>query len=232
MNKHILILFLTMMMGFEINAWAEQPVQKESVVQEVKMVQSSKVVYACPMHPEVQQDHSGKCPKCGMELGILITNSKASDVAVAKSLTVDLKATKDGSTVSGTVRLEEVREGLKVSADIKGVLPGKYGFHIHENGSCADEGKAAGGHFNPDQAPHGLLTKDGFSHAHAGDMGNIEVNSDGTGKLEMILPGLSLTQGKYNVSGKAIILHEKEDNFGQPTGNAGGRVGCGIISQE
>ena len=153
-------------------------------------------------------------------------------IAFAKSATVNLTPTKEGATVSGTVRLEEVPEGLKVNADVKGILPGKYGFHIHENGSCADEGKGAGGHFNPDQASHGLLVKDGFSHAHAGDMGNIEINRDGTGKLEMILPGLSLSEGKYNVSGKAIILHEKEDDFGQPTGNAGDRIGCGVISEE
>jgi Cu+-exporting ATPase len=25
-------------------------------------------VYTCPMHPEVQQDHPGDCPKCGMAL--------------------------------------------------------------------------------------------------------------------------------------------------------------------
>src|SRR5664279_6600962 len=25
-------------------------------------------VYTCPMHPEVQQDHPGACPKCGMAL--------------------------------------------------------------------------------------------------------------------------------------------------------------------
>ena len=24
--------------------------------------------YTCPMHPEVVQDHPGKCPKCGMDL--------------------------------------------------------------------------------------------------------------------------------------------------------------------
>ncbi|HEX3857421.1 MAG TPA: copper-translocating P-type ATPase, partial [Verrucomicrobiae bacterium] len=27
-----------------------------------------KVIYTCPMHPEVQQDHPGYCPKCGMAL--------------------------------------------------------------------------------------------------------------------------------------------------------------------
>ncbi len=27
-----------------------------------------KAVYTCPMHPEVQQEHPGDCPKCGMTL--------------------------------------------------------------------------------------------------------------------------------------------------------------------
>jgi Cu+-exporting ATPase len=27
-----------------------------------------KAIYTCPMHPEVQQDHPGACPKCGMAL--------------------------------------------------------------------------------------------------------------------------------------------------------------------
>ncbi|MGD0463913.1 MAG: copper-translocating P-type ATPase [Tepidisphaeraceae bacterium] len=29
---------------------------------------SGKVIYTCPMHTEVQQDHPGNCPKCGMTL--------------------------------------------------------------------------------------------------------------------------------------------------------------------
>jgi Cu-Zn family superoxide dismutase len=140
-----------------------------------------------------------------------------------------IKGTKEGSSVSGKVFLTDTTEGLKVSADLKGVLPGKHGFHIHENGACGDEGKAAGGHYNPDKVSHGFLPKDGLSHAHAGDLGNIDVAQDGTGKLDAVLPGVTLTGGKYDVVGKAIILHEKEDDFGQPTGNAGGRIGCGVI---
>jgi multidrug efflux pump subunit AcrA (membrane-fusion protein) len=30
--------------------------------------ETGKVMYTCPMHPEVREDHVGKCPKCGMDL--------------------------------------------------------------------------------------------------------------------------------------------------------------------
>ena len=26
------------------------------------------MIYTCPMHPEIEQDHAGHCPKCGMTL--------------------------------------------------------------------------------------------------------------------------------------------------------------------
>jgi heavy metal translocating P-type ATPase len=29
---------------------------------------TGKIVYTCPMHPEIKQDHPGSCPKCGMDL--------------------------------------------------------------------------------------------------------------------------------------------------------------------
>jgi Cu+-exporting ATPase len=29
---------------------------------------SVKTIYTCSMHPDVQQDHPGDCPKCGMTL--------------------------------------------------------------------------------------------------------------------------------------------------------------------
>lgn len=149
--------------------------------------------------------------------------------AQAKTATANLKGTAEGSSIIGAVNFEETESGLKVTADVKGVPPGKHGFHIHENGACGNEGNDAGGHFNPAGVSHGLLPKDGHSHAHAGDMGNLEAGEDGTGKLEITLPQVSLSEGDYNVSGKAVILHEKEDDFGQPTGNAGGRIACGVI---
>ncbi len=160
---------------------------------------------------------------------ILLFVIAGSSYALAATGAAVIKPTKEGSNLSGNVSLTDTPGGLKVSVDLKGVSPGKHGFHIHEIGACTEESKAAGGHYNPDGVPHGLLSKDGFSHAHAGDLGNIEINPDGSGKLEAVLPGLTLTGGKYNVAGRAFILHEKADEFSQPTGNAGGRIGCGVI---
>jgi Cu-Zn family superoxide dismutase len=121
-------------------------------------------------------------------------------------------------------------QGLQISAQLTGVPPGTHGFHIHEFGDCGDAGKAAGGHYNPHGTPHGFLPKDGEQKAHAGDMGNIEIGQDGSGTLTLTLPAASLSTGEHNVGGRAVILHEKSDDFSQPTGNAGGRIGCGIIA--
>lgn len=135
----------------------------------------------------------------------------------------------DGSPVKGTVVLTETPAGLHVSVTVEHVAPGKHGLHIHQFGACGDKGTAAGGHFNPDGVQHGFLPTDGLAKAHAGDFGNIEVGPEGTGSLDFTLPALTLSGGTYSVGGRAIVLHEKPDDFGQPTGNAGGRIGCGTI---
>lgn len=150
-------------------------------------------------------------------------------LATADTAVAFIEPTTADSKVSGTIDLTDTPEGLKISASFQNVSPGKHGFHIHENGACGEAGKAAGGHFNPMSVSHGLLAKDGFEHAHAGDFGNVEVAADGTGKFETVLKGLTLQGGDHPVAGKAFILHEKEDDFSQPTGNAGGRIGCGQI---
>ena len=150
----------------------------------------------------------------------------------AGSATANVKGTAADSSLKGKVFFQDTPEGLKIHAEFQGAPAGKHGFHIHDIGDCGDVGKAAGGHYNPEGAPHGLLMKDGFSHAHAGDLGNIEIAADGTGTLNTLLSGLPLKGGKYDVLGRSVILHEKEDDFGQPTGNAGGRIGCGIIVDE
>lgn len=134
------------------------------------------------------------------------------------------------NTLSGTVTFIPTGDGLLVKARVTDAPPGFHGFHIHENANCADGGKGAGGHFNPDGVKHGKLATDGFDNAHAGDMGNLLVGIDGVGMYEQEFPGLSLREGEHAIASRAIILHEKMDTYVQPTGNAGGRIGCGVIA--
>src|SRR5688572_16125383 len=129
----------------------------------------------------------------------------------------EIKSTSPDAAIIGEAVFEETSKGLKVSATVQNAPPGKHGFDTHEVGSCADAGNAAGGHFNPDGKPHGDAAHGG--PAHQGDMGNIVVGPDGNGILDVTLPDVKLSEGRYAVNGKAVILHEKEDDFGQPTGN-------------
>jgi len=76
--------------------------------------------------------------------------------------------------------------------------------------------------------PHGNVLKNPGT-AHAGDLGNFTVGADGSGKLDAVIPEMMLSGGKNSVGGRSIVFHEKADDFGQPTGNAGGRSGCGVI---
>jgi len=148
----------------------------------------------------------------------------------AENAKATLWSTAEGAhTELGTVQLEDSGIGLKIKAQLSNVSPGKHGFHIHTFGTCGNGGKAAGGHFNPNNTPHGDLITDGLFQAHSGDFGNIEIGSDGTGNLELTLPGLTISNGTYSVAGRAFMLHAKPDDFGQPTGNAGSRVACGTI---
>ncbi|OGX35114.1 MAG: hypothetical protein A3C36_07025 [Omnitrophica WOR_2 bacterium RIFCSPHIGHO2_02_FULL_52_10] len=156
--------------------------------------------------------------------------SDSSAWGVNPSAKAVITGTDPESSLRGSVDFVETGGGVQVVANLSNVMPaGKHGFHVHENGSCDDTGKAAGGHFNPGSAQHGLLPRDGAEMSHTGDMGNIEIDANGNGNLVIYMPGLSLSQGGANIAGKAVIVHEKEDDFSQPTGNAGGRIGCGII---
>jgi len=159
-------------------------------------------------------------------LVVSLINWNQAFAATAKAI---LEGTSENSELIGVVNFRDIDEGLQVQVNIFGAAPGLHGIHIHETGSCSEGGKGAGGHFNPDKVKHGFLPTEGFSQAHAGDLGNIEINQNGEGTLFLIIPGLTIAGGKYNVEGKSVIFHEKKDDFGQPTGNAGGRVGCGII---
>jgi Cu-Zn family superoxide dismutase len=160
------------------------------------------------------------------------TLTPASGAAAAKAGTprqieVPLQA-KSGSKLTGKAVLTETEGGVRVVLVVEGIAPGDHGAHVHEKGDCsAPDAESAGGHFNPAGLPHGMPGED--KH-HLGDLGNITIGQDGKGKLDVVARGASLKAGDpASFVGRAIIVHGNRDDGGQPTGNAGGRVGCGVI---
>jgi superoxide dismutase, Cu-Zn family len=149
------------------------------------------------------------------------------DSASSKTIEVAFQP-KSGSQLSGKATLTETSEGVKVALALEGLPPGEHGAHVHEKGDCsAPDGASAGGHFNPASNPHALPTG---TPRHLGDLGNISISPDGKGTLEIVAAGANLKDGDPNsFVGRAIIVHEKQDDGGQPTGNAGGRIGCAEI---
>jgi Cu-Zn family superoxide dismutase len=137
-------------------------------------------------------------------------------------------AARSGSKLSGKATFTEVEGGVMVMVQVAGAPPGKVATHVHETGDCsAPDAASAGGHFNPGVKPHGLPPA---VERHLGDLGNIDVGPDGTGMLQIVVMGATLEAGAPNsYLGRAIIVHEKQDDGGQPVGNAGGRIGCGVI---
>lgn len=132
-----------------------------------------------------------------------------------------------GSSVKGVVRFTEQGSSVKVTADLEGLPPNtSHGFHIHEFGDCsAADASSAGSHYDPAGTKH--HGKPNEKGVHAGDMGNLSADAEGKSHYEVTLQGISL-EGTP-ILGRGVIVHEKADDFGQPVGNAGGRVSCGVI---
>jgi Cu-Zn family superoxide dismutase len=85
---------------------------------------------------------------------------------------------------------------------------------------------SAGGHYNPENHQHGLPETE---MRHAGDLGNLEADSEGKATLERTVSNISIAGMKNPIIGRGVIVHAKVDDGGQPVGNAGGRIGCGVI---
>lgn len=140
---------------------------------------------------------------------------------------------KSGSSLSGTIAMKEVDGGVEVRVAVENAPPGKHGVHVHEIGDCSsDDAKSAGDHFNPQGHQHGLPSASGDGEStHLGDFGNMEVRDDGKGELVFIKKGANLAEAnEMSFRGRALIVHEKEDTGGQPTGDAGARIGCAVLA--
>ncbi|MGV2620198.1 superoxide dismutase family protein [Halobacillus sp. ACCC02827] len=135
--------------------------------------------------------------------------------------------------LKGAVQFYQMPYGVEVFVQVEG-LPafqaskngaqiGPHGFHIHEKGVCEiGDGKepfaSAGGHWNPDNEPHGN---------HAGDF-PVLFSNEGRARMIFFTDRFRVE----DVIGKAIIIHQGPDDYqSQPSGNAGKRIACGIIER-
>lgn len=135
-----------------------------------------------------------------------------------------------GSKMDADAKFEQLADGLKISVEVKNGPPGKKGVHIHEKGDCSDlKGMSMGQHFAPMGETHGLP---GSAQHHIGDLGNITIDKDGSGKLEIVVPKATLKpDDKLSFLGKAIVIHAGEDVGTGTSGNAGEPIACGVIER-
>lgn len=129
----------------------------------------------------------------------------------------------------GTLTLADAAGGIAISGTLRGIAPGTYGFHVHTTGQCEPTFDAAGGHWNPTGAQHGSENPQG---PHLGDLPNIVVGADSTVAIQATTPGGSLRGENplLDADGAAVMVHMGQDDYRtDPTGDAGGRMACGVV---
>ncbi|XP_067134649.1 superoxide dismutase [Cu-Zn] [Centruroides vittatus] len=139
-----------------------------------------------------------------------------------------------GESVSGTVHFSQLKPNcpVTVEGEVRGLKPGLHGFHVHEFGDNTNGCTSAGAHFNPHGKTHGSPCDE---ERHVGDLGNVEAGPDGVAKVN-ISDSLITLYGPLSILGRSMVVHADPDDLGKgghelskTTGNAGGRLACGVI---
>jgi Cu-Zn family superoxide dismutase len=189
---------------------------------------------------------------CGTEGDAEQTASTVEAAQVAKRASTTLQDASGNNIGSVDFKTKGSAIEVRVSVTLPGTTESIHGFHVHANnnpangdGCIADPTQpanthfvSADGHFNPGSGTHG---------SHAGDMPAIFVMDGGSGEMRFLTDRFAVA----DLIGRAVILHQNPDNYGNVpvgagvneytansaaavtltlnTGNAGNRIGCGVI---
>lgn len=93
-----------------------------------------------------------------------------------------------------------------MTGEIKGLEPGKHGFHIHQFGDYSGGCVSAGPHFNPFCKEHGGPNDE---NRHAGDLGNVVVGANGIVNVDMVDSQIPL-EGPNSIIGRSVVVSAVE----------------------
>uniref|UniRef100_A0A125SL96 Superoxide dismutase [Cu-Zn] n=1 Tax=Sterechinus neumayeri TaxID=53479 RepID=A0A125SL96_STENE len=137
-----------------------------------------------------------------------------------------------GEVVTGTITFTQEGGSVKVEGEVKGLAAGEHGFHVHQFGDNTNGCISAGSHFNPEGKTHGAPSDE---ERHVGDLGNVTANAEGIATVNITDTVISLS-GPHSIIGRSLVVHADVDDLGRggheqskTTGNAGGRLACGVI---
>jgi Cu-Zn family superoxide dismutase len=133
--------------------------------------------------------------------------------------------------IEGVFTLTQVDDkSVRITGEVKGLPPkATLAIHVHEWGDCRNP-DAPGAHFDPHKSGKHGHPDDPVGTHHAGDLPNLVTDDQGVARLDFTTQAFTLSASPTSVIGRALIIHEKADDYkSQPAGAAGGRIACGVI---
>jgi len=134
-----------------------------------------------------------------------------------------IRGNSDAPQLFGRVSFYQKRGSVLVVAELSGLPRDSetcfFALHIHEGNSCEDKMfSRTGGHYNPTEKEH---------PKHAGDLPPLLMCHGGA--------YLSVRTDRFcvrDILGRTVVVHDGADDFySQPAGNAGTKIGCGVIQK-
>jgi Cu-Zn family superoxide dismutase len=125
----------------------------------------------------------------------------------------------------GYVTAHQTSRGVLFVPYLHDLPPGRHGFHVHNNPSCADEGIAAGDHLDP---VHTAKHLGPFENGHLGDLPVLWVPPNGKAMKPVLAPHLRLSELTHH----SLVIHKGGDNYSDSPvrlGGGDGRIACGVI---